>query len=161
MAIRTVIKLGNEDAALHKHCRAVTAFDSRLHQLLDDLAETMTASNGMGLAAPQVGVLKRCCVIDTEEGVLELVNPEIIAAQGEITAIEGCLSVPGRAGRVVRPQQVTVRAQNRNGDTIEVTGEDMRAVCMCHEIDHLNGIVYVDKMIEDCTEEMRQKGAIT
>lgn len=160
MAIRTIVKLGNEDEVLHKHTRVVTTFDDRLHRLLDDMVETMKASNGLGLAAPQVGVLKRCCVVDTEEGALELVNPEIIASEGEITAIEGCLSVPGRAGRVVRPEKVTVRAQNRNGETFEVTGEGMRAVCFCHEIDHLSGVVYVDKMIEDCTEEMRQKGAI-
>ena len=146
---------------LRKRARKVEQFDGRLAQLLDDLAETMADGDGAGLAAPQVGALKRCCVIDMgEDGVLELVNPEITAQEGEVTVIEGCLSVPGRAGRVVRPEKVTVRAQNRFGEPFEISGEGMLAVCLCHEIDHLDGIVYVDRMIEDATEELRQKGVL-
>ena len=160
----------DRDDVLRKHARRVEKFDARLAELLDDMAETMTAGEGVGLAAPQVGVLKRCCVIDAgataaaDDGeaepkreLLELINPEIVASEGEVTVIEGCLSVPGRAGRVVRPEKVTVKAQNRRGEPFEVTGEGMLAVCLCHEIDHLDGILYVDKMIADATEEMRRK----
>ena len=152
-----------EDDVLRKHARKVDKFDARLHELLTDMAETMRAGEGVGLAAPQVGVLKRAVVIDVsairEEGdeVLELVNPEIVSTEGENTVIEGCLSVPGRAGRVVRPERVTVKAQDRDGNAIEVTGEGMLAVCLCHELDHLDGILYVDKMIEDATEEMKRR----
>ena len=156
MAIRTIMELDRDDV-LRKHARRVEKFDERLGTLLTDMAETMRAGNGVGLAAPQVGVLKRCCVIDVGEGLLELVNPEIVSTEGEVTVIEGCLSVPGRAGRVVRPEKVTVKAQDRNGEAMEVSGEGMLAVCLCHEIDHLDGILYVDKMIEDATEEMRRK----
>jgi len=156
MAIRAIMELDRDDV-LRKHARRVEKFDERLGTLLTDMAETMRAGNGVGLAAPQVGVLKRCCVIDVGEGLLELVNPEIVSTEGEVTVIEGCLSVPGRAGRVVRPEKVTVKAQDRSGEAIEVSGEGMLAVCLCHEIDHLDGILYVDKMIEDATEEMRRK----
>lgn len=156
MAIRS-IRIIDQDDVLRKHARKVEKFDERLHTLLDDMAETMAAGNGVGLAAPQVGVLKRCCVIDVGEGLIELVNPEIVSREGEVTVIEGCLSVPDRAGKVVRPEKVKVRAQNRDGEPIEVEGEGILAVCLCHELDHLDGILYVDKMIEDATEEMRQK----
>ena len=162
MAIRAIRVMG-EDEVLRKHARKVDKFDARLHELLTDMAETMRAGEGVGLAAPQVGVLKRAVVIDVsairEEGdeVLELVNPEIVSTEGENTVIEGCLSVPGRAGRVVRPEKVTVKAQDRDGNAIEVTGEGMLAVCLCHELDHLDGILYVDKMIEDATEEMKRR----
>ena len=147
----------DRDDVLRKHARRVEKFDERLAELLTDMAETMRAGEGVGLAAPQVGVLKRCCVIDMGEGLIELVNPEITASQGEVTVIEGCLSVPGRAGRVVRPEQVDVKAQNRFGEPFTLHGEGMLAVCLCHEIDHLDGILYVDKMIEDATEEMKRK----
>lgn len=147
----------DRDDILRKHARRVEKFDDRLHELLTDMAETMAAGNGVGLAAPQVGVLKRCCVVDVGGGVIELVNPEIVSREGEVTVIEGCLSVPGRAGRVVRPEKVKVRAQNRDGEPFEIEGEEMLAVCLCHEIDHLDGILYVDKMIADATEEMRQR----
>ena len=157
------MELGRDDI-LRKHARKVEKFDDRLGELLTDMAETMAAGNGVGLAAPQVGILKRCCVVDLGEdaegnpkGVVELVNPEVVSSEGEITVIEGCLSVPDRAGRVVRPQKVTVKAQNRRGEPFEISGEDMLAVCFCHEIDHLDGILYVDKMIEDATEEVRQR----
>lgn len=159
MAIRKIIELG-QDEILHKKCRPVEKFDARLHALLDDMAETMYAADGAGLAAPQVGLLKRCVVIDVGEGLIEMVNPEIIEVGGEMTVVEGCLSVPGRSGRVVRPERVTVRAQDRNGNFFEKTGEGILAVCMCHETDHLDGIVYVDKMIEDVTgqyEKARRK----
>lgn len=151
MAIRNIVKLGEDDAVLHKRARRVETFDARLGELLDDMAETMYADDGAGLAAPQVGVLKRAVVIDVGEGLIELVNPEIASSEGEMTVVEGCLSVPGRSGRVVRPERVTVRAQNRQGEAFEVTGEGILAVCLCHELDHLDGVMYVDKMIEDVT----------
>ncbi len=127
MAKRTIVELGTDDV-LRKHARKVEKFDARLHALLDDMAETMRAAEGAGLAAPQVGVLKRCVVIDVGEGLIELVNPEIVSAEGECTVVEGCLSVPGRAGRVVRPEKVVVRAQDRNGEPIEITGEKLLCV---------------------------------
>ena len=160
MAIRKIIELGRQDEALHAHARPVEAFDGDLAALLNDLGDTMLEGNGAGLAAPQVGVLKRCCVIDVGEGLIELVNPEIVSSEGQMTVIEACLSVPGRAGRVVRPEKVTVHAQDRRGEPFEIHGEGMLAVCLCHEIDHLDGIVYVDRMIEDCTEELKQKGVM-
>lgn len=156
MAIRNIVKLGEDDAVLHKHARRVEAFDARLGELLDDMAETMYADEGAGLAAPQVGVLKRAVVIDVGEGLIELVNPEIASQEGEMTVVEGCLSVPGRSGRVVRPEKVTVKAQNRNGEPVEVTGEGILAVCLCHELDHLDGVMYVDKMIEDTTGQFEK-----
>ncbi|MBR1559629.1 MAG: peptide deformylase [Clostridia bacterium] len=156
MAIRA-IRIIDEDDVLRKHARKVEKFDDRLAELLDDMAETMRAGDGAGLAAPQVGVLKRAVVVDAGEALIEIVNPELVSSEGEITVIEGCLSVPGRAGRVVRPEKVTVKGQNRKGEDIEVSGEGMLAVCLCHELDHLDGILYVDKMIADATEEMRQR----
>ena len=157
MAIRNIVKLGEDDAVLHKHARKVEKFDERLHELLADMAETMYAADGAGLAAPQVGVLKRAVVIDVGEGLIELVNPEIASTEGEVTVIEGCLSVPGRSGRVVRPEKVKVKAQDRNGKPIEVEGEGLLAVCLCHELDHLDGILYVDKMIEDVTDKVEEE----
>lgn len=156
MAIRRILEIEKDDA-LRKRCRPVTKFDDRLHTLLADMAETMREKNGLGLAAPQVGVLRRCVVIDVGEGLIELVNPEIVSMEGEVTVIEGCLSVPDRAGRVVRPEKVEVRALDRFGEPMTLHGEGMLAVCLCHEIDHLDGILYVDKMIEDATEEMRRR----
>ena len=156
MAIRNVLKLGQDDAALRRHAREVTKFDDRLAQLLGDMAETMYADDGAGLAAPQVGVLKRAVVIDVGEGLIELVNPRVLETQGEVTVVEGCLSVPNRAGRVVRPEKVRVQAQDRTGKVIEVEGEGMLAVCLCHEIDHLDGVLYVDKMIEDVSDRYRK-----
>ena len=156
MAIRNILVI-DKDEALRRRARRVEKFDDRLATLLNDMAETMAAGNGVGLAAPQVGVLKRCCVIDVGEGLIELVNPEITSREGEVTVIEACLSVPERAGRVVRPQKVTVRAQNRFGEPFDITGEGMLAVCLCHELDHLDGVLYVDKMIEDATEEVKRR----
>ena len=156
MAIRTILEIDKDDT-LRKHARPVTKFDERLETLLADMAETMAAGDGVGLAAPQVGVLKRCCVVDVGEGLIELVNPEIVSQEGEVTVIEGCLSVPNRAGKVVRPERVKVKAQDRHGEPFEIEGEGLLAVCLCHEIDHLDGILYVDKMIEDATEELKKR----
>ena len=152
MAIRKIVVLG-EDEVLRKHARKVDTFDKRLATLLDDMADTMYEADGAGLAAPQVGILKRVVVVDVGEGLIELVNPEIIAAEGVQTCVEGCLSVPGKRGTVERPEKVTVRARNRAGEEIEITGEDFLARALCHEIDHLDGIVYTEVMERYLTEE--------
>ena len=152
MAIRKIVKLG-EDDVLRKHSRKVDKFDKRLHVLLDDMADTMYEADGVGLAAPQVGILKRVVVIDAGEGLIELVNPEIIAAAGSQMCVEGCLSVPGKRGRVERPEKVRVHAQDRHGNHIELEGEDFLANALCHELDHLDGVLYVDKMLEDVTDQ--------
>lgn len=157
MAIRNIVKLG-EDDVLRKRARRVDKFDKRLRTLLDDMADTMYEADGAGLAAPQVGILKRVVVIDVGEGLIELVNPEILAAEGEQTCIEGCLSVPGRRGKVVRPAKVRVHAQDRDGKHIEFEGEGFLANAVCHELDHLDGVVYVDKMIEDVTDQYQEDG---
>ncbi len=132
----------DEEPALHKVCKTVTKFDARLHKLLDDMAETMTDSCGVGLAAPQVGILKRVVVVDLGDEILELVNPELIETSGEQSGAEGCLSVPGKYGLVTRPMYAKVRAQDRNGEWFEAEGEELIARCFCHELDHLDGIVY-------------------
>ena len=155
MAKRSIVRLG-EDDILRKHCRAVERFDDRLAALLDDMAETMYDANGAGLAAPQVGILKRAVVVDAGGGLIELVNPEIIRAEGARVGVESCLSVPDRCGTVERPEKVAVRAQNRRGEPIEITGEGFLAVALCHEIDHLDGILYIDRMIEDVSGRYRQ-----
>ena len=152
MAIRKIVKLG-EDEVLRKRSRKVEKFDKRLEQLLDDMADTMYEADGAGLAAPQVGILKRCVVIDAGEGLIELINPEILSAEGTQMCIEGCLSVPGRRGRVERPEKVIVHAQDRKGRHIELEGEGFLANAICHELDHLDGIIYVDKMLEDVTDQ--------
>ena len=154
MAKRNIVILG-EDEVLRKKCRKVEKFDDKLAALLDDMAETMYDANGAGLAAPQVGILRRVVTIDVGEGLIELVNPEIIAAEGKKVDVEGCLSVPNRAGMVERPEKVTVRAQNRKGETFEITGVEMLAKCLCHELDHLDGVVYVDKMLEDVSDRFK------
>ena len=156
MAIRRIIEM-DKDEVLRKHARKVDKFDRRLGMLLDDMADTMYEADGVGLAAPQVGILKRCAVIDVGEGLIELVNPEILEAEGAAVGIEGCLSVPGRRGTVERPQKVRVHGQDRKGRHIELTGEGLLAVCLCHEIDHLDGILYVDKMIEDVTDSEEEE----
>ena len=154
MAKRKIVILG-EDDILSKKCRRVEKFDEKLCEILDDMAEIMYDAGGAGLAAPQVGLLRRIAVIDVGEGLIELVNPEIIAAEGKKIDVEGCLSVPGKAGMVERPEKVTVRAQNREGEEFEITAEGMLCKCLCHEIDHLDGIVYTDKMIEDVSDRYR------
>ncbi len=156
MAIRRIVKLG-EDDVLRKHARKVDKFDKRLWTLLDDMADTMYDEDGAGLAGPQVGILKRAVVIDVGEGLIELVNPEIIEAEGEQECIEGCLSVPDRRGRVIRPAKVRVHAQNRKGAHIELEGEGFLANAICHELDHLDGIMYVDKMLEDVTDQYKDE----
>ena len=144
MAMRKIVTLGDE--TLRKTARPVQRFDLRLWLLLKDMADTMYKADGVGLAAPQVGILRRVVTIDVGEGLLELVNPEIIATEGEQCGREGCLSLPGRQAIVRRPNIVTVRAQDRNGKWFEKTGEGFLARAMCHEIDHLDGILYIDKM---------------
>ena len=157
MAIRKIREIG--DPCLNKKCREVEKFDSKLHVLLDDMTETMTRANGVGLAAPQVGILRRVVVIDLgeENGILELVNPVIIHTEGRYTDIEGCLSVPGKAGEVERPRKTVVRAFDRNGNEFEFTGEDLYARCLCHECDHLDGKLYVDKVIRFIDPEAEEE----
>lgn len=143
MALRKIVLQGDE--CLNKVCRPVTEFNSRLHTLLDDMTETLLDSGGVGLAAPQVGILRRVCVVQNEDDeVIELINPEIIYTEGEQTGLEGCLSVPGKYGVVTRPEVVRVRAQDRDGDFFEVEDEGLTARCFCHEIEHLDGHLFVE-----------------
>ena len=152
MALRKIALQGEE--CLTKVCRPVTEFNDRLHELLDDMADTLEEAGGVGLAAPQVGILRRVCIVEDEQGeIIELINPEIIKTEGEQTGLEGCLSVPGRQGFVYRPQKVTVRAQDRHGKVFELTGEDLLARALCHEIDHLDGKMYVDIEDHEIVEE--------
>ena len=144
MAIRNIVTEG--DSVLRKVCRSVLTFDDKLAQLLDDMAETMYKADGAGLAAPQVGILKRVCIVDAGDGLVELINPVIESVEGEQTGEEGCLSVPGKYGIVKRPMRVTVRANDRNGDVFTVSGEGLKARAFCHEIDHLDGVLYIDKV---------------
>ncbi len=148
MATRNIVKIG--DPILREKCREVTTFDDRLGQLIDDMTETMFKAEGVGLAAPQVGILKRVCVVCVDgETVYELVNPVIVRASGSQTGPEGCLSIPGRSGQVERPKKIAVEAFNRNGDAVKYKVEGFTAVAFCHEIDHLDGIMYIDKMISE------------
>ena len=143
MAKLKILKVGDE--TLRKVCRPVENITPRVLQLLDDMVETMRAADGCGLAAPQVGILRRIVVVEVEPGqVYELINPRIIAYSGEQEGQEGCLSVPGRWGTTRRPQHVTVEALNRKGETIQVTGHDLLAKAFCHELDHLDGKLYID-----------------
>lgn len=144
MGLRKI--LTDKEPALHKTCKKVEKFDWRLHKLLDDMIETLIDSNGVGLAAPQVGILRRVVVVDTGEGMLELVNPEMVETDGEQVGAEGCLSVPGKYGLVKRPYYAKVRAQDRDGNWFEVEAEELIARCFCHELDHLDGIVYTEVM---------------
>lgn len=151
MGLRRILTA--EDPALHKVCRPVEKFDRRLHRLLDDMQQTLAEANGVGLAAPQVGILRRVVVVDTGEEILELVNPELLETSGEQEGAEGCLSVPGKYGLVKRPNYAKVRAQDRNGEWFEAEGEELIARCFCHELDHLDGIVYTEIMERFLTEE--------
>lgn len=157
MALRKIIERGDE--CLTKVCRPVTEFNGRLHQLLDDMAETLSDANGAGLAAPQVGVLRRACLVldeDTEE-YIELINPKIISQGGQQTGLEGCLSVPGKFGIVTRPNRVRVRAQDRDGNWFEVEDEGLTARAFCHELEHLDGHLFtehVDHLLSD--EELQE-----
>ena len=152
MALRKIVLQGDE--CLTKVCRPVTEFNQRLHTLIDDMKETLLDSGGVGLAAPQVGVLRRVCVVMNEdEDIIELVNPEIIAAEGEQTGLEGCLSIPGKFGIVTRPYTVRVRAQDRDGNFFEVEDEELTARCFCHDIEHLDGHLFVEHTDHLMTEE--------
>lgn len=151
MGLRKI--LTDRDPALHKVCRPVTDFDKKLHRLLDDMRETLLDADGVGLAAPQVGILRRVVLVDTGEEILELVNPELLETSGEQEGAEGCLSVPGKYGLVKRPYRAKVRAQDRNGNWYEAEGEELIARCFCHELDHLDGIVYTQVMERFLTEK--------
>lgn len=162
MALRTV--LTEENPSLRKVCRPYTTINERLHQLLDDMRETLIEEDGVGLAAPQVGILRRACIVmetnvgeDEEPYFIELVNPEIISEDGEQSGGEGCLSFPGQYGIVRRPMHVRVKAQDRNGEFFEVEGEGLTARAFCHEIDHLDGVLFVDKAEHMLTEEELEK----
>lgn len=151
MGLRKILTY--KDPALHKVCRPVEKFDWRLHKLLNDMTETLLQADGVGLAAPQVGILRRVVIVDTGEEMLELVNPELVETSGEQCGAEGCLSVPGKYGLVKRPNYAKVRAQDRNGEWFETEGEALIARCFCHELDHLDGIVYTEVMERFLTEE--------
>ena len=156
MGLRKI--LTDEDPALHKVCRPVEKFDGKLHKLLDDMRETLLDANGVGLAAPQVGILRRVVLVDNGEEILELINPTLLETDGEQIGAEGCLSVPGRYGLVKRPYWAKVRAQDRDGNWYEAEGEELTARCFCHELDHLDGIVYTEVMERYLTEEELESG---
>ena len=151
MGLRKIMTV--KEPCLHKVCRPVEKFDGKLHRLLDDMKETLAEANGVGLAASQVGILRRVVVVDTGEEMLELVNPELLETSGEQVGSEGCLSVPGKYGIVKRPNYAKVRAYDRDGNEFEVEGEELMARCFCHELDHLDGIVYTEIMERYLTEE--------
>ena len=159
MGIRKI--LTEEESALHKVCKPVEKFDWRLHKLLDDMEDTLIDSGGVGLAAPQVGILRRVFLVDVgvdSNEIIAFVNPEILQTEGEQEGAEGCLSVPGRYGLVKRPYRVKVRAQDRNGEWFEAEGEELIGRCFCHEYDHLDGIVYTQVMERFLTEEELDSG---
>ena len=151
MALRKI--LTDKEPALHKVCKPVTEFDKKLHTLLDDMRETLIQSGGVGLAAPQVGILRRVVLVDNGETILELVNPELVETDGDQEGAEGCLSIPGKYGWVKRPYYAKVKAQDRNGNWYEAEGEELTARCFCHELDHLDGILYTQVMDRYLTEE--------
>ena len=151
MGLRKI--LTDKEPSLHKVCREVVNFDSKLHKLLEDMTETLIDSGGVGLAAPQVGILRRVVLVDTGEGILELINPTLVETDGEQVGPEGCLSVPGKYGLVKRPNYAKVRAQDRYGNWFETDGEELTARCFCHELDHLDGIIYTEVMERWLTEE--------
>lgn len=151
MAIRNIVQEG--DPLLRKKCRPVEVFDEKLSVLIDDMFETMYAADGVGLAAPQVGILKRVCVIDVGTGPIELVNPVIVKKKGEQITPEACLSCPGRCGTTKRPNYVQVKAQNRRGQTVTYEGSELLAKAFCHEIDHLDGILFIDLILDELEEE--------
>ena len=158
MALRNI--LTEENPALRKVCRPYTAFDERLHQLLDDMKETLSQANGVGLAAPQVGIIRRACIVmetnvpdEKDEYMIELINPVIVETAGEQVGAEGCLSVPDEYGIVARPDYVKVRAQDRHGEWFEVEGHGLTARAFCHELDHLDGHLFVEHIDHFLTEE--------
>ncbi len=151
MALRKI--LTQEEPALHKVCREVTKFDSKLHELLEDMTETLYDANGVGLAAPQVGILRRIVVIDTGDEVVEMINPKILETSGEQDGMEGCLSVPGEYWLVKRPNIVKATAQDRDGNWFEIEAEGLIARCICHECDHLDGHLYTEFAYRKLTNE--------
>ena len=151
MGIRKI--LTDREPALHKTCKPVVNFDAKLHKLLDDMHETLEDSGGVGLAAPQVGILRRVVLVDNGEEVLELINPTLVETDGDQIGAEGCLSVPGKYGLVKRPYYAKVRAQDRFGEWYEAEGEELTARCFCHELDHLDGIIYTEVMERYLTDE--------
>lgn len=153
MAIRNIVKDTDGYDTLRKKCRPVTEFNQKLWTLLDDMAQTMYEAQGVGLAGPQVGMLRRVFVIDVGEGILEFINPEILETSGTQNGAEGCLSFPGEYGLVERPNHVRVKAQNRNGEWFELEGEELLARAVCHENDHLDGVVFKDRMSRLLSEE--------
>ena len=161
MALRKIVCI--EDDLLRKKSRPVEKFDDKLHKLLDDMAETMYEANGVGLAAPQVAVLRRIVVMDCGDGLIEMINPEILETEGEQDGPEGCLSVPGRRGMVKRPMKVRARFQDRHGEWYEIEAEELLARCIMHETDHLDGQMYVDIMsreiFDDDTQEAEEDQA--
>ena len=146
MAIRNIVKYGDE--VLRKTCRTQLTFDDRLHTVLDDMAQTMYDAEGVGLAAPQVGILRRYCIVDVGDGLIELINPVLVSSSGEQTGDEGCLSIPGKYAEVTRPMNVTVRAQDRYGNNFEISASELKARAILHEMDHLDGILYIDRACE-------------
>ena len=152
MAIRKIMIYGKDDV-LRKKSKPVEKIDKRILELLDDMAETMRHADGVGLAAPQVGILRRVVVIDVGEGLIELINPEIIETSGQQRGAEGCLSIPGVRGEVIRPEKVRVKALNRKGEQIEITGTGLLARALCHEIDHLDGVLFIDKAVPETLVE--------
>ena len=164
MALRNIVT--KEDKILHKVCREQMKFDDRLHKLLDDMAQTLENANGVGLAAPQVGILRRVVLVietnvgeDEDEQILELINPVIVESSGEQVGAEGCLSVPGEYGIVRRPEVVTVRAQDRNGEWFEYEGHGLTARCICHELDHLEGHLFTEKAERMLSEDEIKSGS--
>ncbi|MBR6414240.1 MAG: peptide deformylase [Oscillospiraceae bacterium] len=155
MALRKILTEGNP--TLNKVCRPITAFDERLATLLDDMKETVTHANGVGLAAPQVGVLRRVVVVDLGDEIVELVNPRILEQSGEQDGLEGCLSVPNRFGLVKRPNFVKLEAQDRHGDWYEYEGEELIARCFCHELEHLDGHLYTERAYRMLNQEEYEK----
>ena len=159
MALRRILTV--DDPALHKVCRPVTKFDKKLCNLLDDMKETLVEANGVGLAAPQVGILRRVVVIDTGEELVELINPKIVETSGEEEDVEGCLSVPGEYWLVKRPSFTRVCATDRDGNEFELSGEGLTARCICHECDHLDGHIYTEiasrRLTDEELEEMRKE----
>lgn len=153
MAVRNIRK--DNDEVLRKVAKKVEVIDDRILTLLNDMADTMYKAEGVGLAAPQIGVLRRVVVIDVGEGLLELINPVIVYENGEQIDEEGCLSIPGVRGEVKRPAKVIVRAQNRKDETVEITGTELLARAFCHEVDHLNGVLFTDKVIKTADAETK------
>ena len=151
MGLRKI--LTDKDPALHKVCKPVEKFDAKLHKLLDDMRETLIDSEGVGLAAPQIGILRRVVLVDTGDEILELINPVLVETDGEQVGPEGCLSVPGKYGLVKRPYYAKVRAQDRDGNWYEAEGEELIGRCFCHELDHLDGIIYTEVMDRFLTDE--------